>query len=81
MAVRFLGWEDTLEKKMAATPVFLPGESHGWRSLVSYRPQGRKESDTTEQFNFHFFSYEEKLCILFTPYNVPLQWFKLYPKG
>jgi len=30
------------------TPVFLPGESHGWRSLAGYSPWGRKESDTTE---------------------------------
>ena len=30
------------------TPVFLPGESHGQRSLVSYSPRGRKESDTSE---------------------------------
>ena len=30
------------------TPVFLPGESHGRRSLVGYSPQGREESDTTE---------------------------------
>ena len=30
------------------TPVFLPGESHGQRSLAGYSPQGRKESDTTE---------------------------------
>ena len=29
-------------------PVFLPGESHGQRSLVGYSPWGRKESDTTE---------------------------------
>ena len=29
----------------------LPGESHGWRSLVVYSPRGRKESDTTEQLN------------------------------
>ena len=28
--------------------VLLPGESHGWRSLVSYSPWGFKESDTTE---------------------------------
>ena len=27
------------------TPVFLPGESHGQRSLAGYRPWGRKESD------------------------------------
>ena len=30
------------------TPVFLPGESHGQRSLVGYSPWSRKESDTTE---------------------------------
>ena len=30
------------------TPVFLPGESNGQRSLVDYSPQGRKESNTTE---------------------------------
>ena len=28
------------------TPVFLPGESHGQRSLVGYGAWGRKESDT-----------------------------------
>ena len=31
------------------TPVFLPGESHGQRSLAGYSPWGRKESDTTER--------------------------------
>ena len=36
-------------RKWQPTPVFLPGESHGWRSLVDYSPKGRKESDTTEQ--------------------------------
>ena len=30
------------------TPVFLPGESHGQRSLVGYSPEGHKESDMTE---------------------------------
>ena len=48
MWVRSLGWEDPLEEGMAPTPVFLPGESHGQRSLAGYSPQGRKESDTTE---------------------------------
>ena len=38
--------------------VCLPGESHGWKSLVGYRPRGRKDSDTTERLHFHFiFSY------------------------
>ena len=31
------------------TPVFLPGEFHGRRSLVSYSPWGGEESDTTER--------------------------------
>ena len=30
------------------TPVLLPGESHGQRSLMGYSPWGHKESDTTE---------------------------------
>ena len=33
---------------MAPTPVFLPGEFHGQRSLAGYSPQGLKESDMTE---------------------------------
>ena len=31
-----------------STLVFLPGESHGQRSLAGYNPKGCKESDTTE---------------------------------
>ena len=30
------------------TPVFLPGQSHGQKSLVGYSPWDCKESDTTE---------------------------------
>ena len=33
------------------TPVFLPGESHGQRSLAGYSPWGHKESDRTERLN------------------------------
>ena len=29
-------------------PVFLPGESHGQKSLVGYNPWGRKESNKAE---------------------------------
>ena len=35
-------------KKWQPTPVFLPGESQGQRSLVGCRLWGRTESDTTE---------------------------------
>ena len=41
--------EDPLEEEMVTHPVFLPGESHGQRSLVGYSSQGHKESDMTEQ--------------------------------
>ena len=41
-------------RKWQPTPVFLPGESHGQRSLVSYSPWGRKESDMTERLHFPF---------------------------
>ena len=30
------------------TPVFLPGESHGWKSLVGYGPYNHKELVMTE---------------------------------
>ena len=36
-----------MEEAMA-TPVFLPGEPYGQRSLAGYSAQGHKESDTTE---------------------------------
>ena len=36
-------------RKWQPTPVFLPGELHGQKSLAGYSPWGRKELDTTEQ--------------------------------
>ena len=35
-------------RKWQPTPVFLPGKSHGQRSLAGCNPWGHKESDTTE---------------------------------
>ena len=37
-----------LERSWLPTLVFLPGESHGLRSLVGYSPQDHKELDTIE---------------------------------
>ena len=52
-------------RKWQPTPVFLPGESHGRRSLVGYSPRDRNESDTTERLHFHF-------TVFFTsPYHQP----------
>ena len=46
--VQSLGREDSLEKEWQTTPVFLPGESQGQRSLLGYSLWGCKESDMTE---------------------------------
>ena len=40
----FMHWR----RKWQPTPVFLPGESQGWGSLVGGRLWGRTELDTTE---------------------------------
>ena len=40
--VQSLGWEDPLVRGMATHSIFLPGKSHGQRSLVGYSPWGRK---------------------------------------
>ena len=40
----FMHWR----RKWQPTPVFLPGESQGWQSLVGCRLWGRTESDTTD---------------------------------
>ena len=51
---------NTWRRKWQPTPVFLPGESHGQRSLAGYSPWGRKKSDTTERLTQ--FSEVNKLC-------------------
>ena len=47
--VWFLGTENPWRQKQQPTPVFLPRESYGQRSLAGYSPWGCKESATTEQ--------------------------------
>ena len=49
MLVQSLGHKDSQRRKWQPTSVFLPGESHGQRSLVGYSPQGCKELDMTER--------------------------------
>ena len=63
--VQSLGWEDLLEKEMQPTPVFLPGESHRWRSVVGYSPWGRKESDVTEQASHThlYYVYQPRISV------------------
>ena len=49
--VQSLGWKNPPGVGHGGSPVFLPGEFHGQRSLVGYSPQGWKEVDTTEQLS------------------------------
>ena len=46
--IRDAGWEDPQGRAWQATAVFLPGVSHGQRSLVGYSPWRLKELDTPE---------------------------------
>ena len=48
---RFDSWvkKTPWSRNWQPTPVFLPGESHGQRSLGGYSPWGRRESNTTER--------------------------------
>ena len=71
--VRSLHLEDLLQEGMATTPIFLPGESHGERSLVGYSPQGCKESDMTETTDLSGTQYMGE-----TPHPFP-KWLKLSP--
>ena len=38
-------------RKWHPTPIFLPGESHGWRSLVGCSPRSHKELDATDRLS------------------------------
>ena len=53
--VRSLGQEDPQRRKWQPTPVFLPGESHGRRSLVGYSPRVAKSQTRLSDFTFTFF--------------------------
>ena len=44
MRVPSLRWEDPWRRAWHPTSVFLPGESHGQRSLVGNGPEGLKET-------------------------------------
>ena len=59
-------WIGTIlwRRKWQPTPVFLPGESHGQRSLVGDSPWGHKESDTAEQLTLSHFTFT--ICVSFT---------------
>ena len=51
-ALQGTGVQSLGQRAWLPTPVFLPGESHGQRSLLGYTPRGIKESNTTEHSYF-----------------------------
>ena len=58
-----LRWEDLLEKGIP-TPLFLPGEFHGQRSLTGYSPWGCKELYKTELLTLIHFQDNDKATFL-----------------
>ena len=69
-------WVGTIpwRREWPPTPVFLPGESHGQRSLAGYSPWGRKQWDMTEllSLNIHIWRLEvtdgsDISCLLLRP--------------
>ena len=55
-------------RKWQPTPVFMPRESHGQRSLAGYSPWGHKKSDTTERLILFYFYFVQ---ITFVPHSSP----------
>ena len=57
MRHRFDPWIGKIpwKREWQPTPVFLPGEFHGQRSLAGYSPWSYKEKDTTEQLTLSLF--------------------------
>ena len=45
-------WKIPWRRLWLPTPVFLPGEFYGQRSMVGYSPWDHKESDMTKQVTF-----------------------------
>ena len=54
------GWGRSPERAWHPTPVFLPRESCGQRSLVGRCPQGRTESDMTEATQHAYMHWRRK---------------------
>ena len=73
--VRKIPWR----RKWQPTPVFLPGESHGQRSLAGYSPQSCNELDMIERlttvldgFTTEIFCRWQLVCAHFTGQNMTL---------
>ena len=67
------------------TPLFLPGEHHGQRSLVGYSPWGHKELDITERLTHFKVPILILVFLLFVPHLKlllpPCESFKVIQEG
>ena len=68
LSFKFDPWVEKIHwrRKWQPTPVFLPGESHGQRSLAGYSPWGHKKSDTTEATYTHWSTTRNILIVSIT---------------
>ena len=68
-----LRFSNVVRRKWQSTPVFLPGKSHGQRSLVGYSPWGCKVSDLAECVHAHTHKWLMILITLSCTFVFPLQ--------
>ena len=62
-----LGQEDPWRREWQPTPVFLPGEFHGWRSLAGYSPWGSQSviySLVTNTFSVYVFIWLHQVWVV-----------------
>ena len=80
---RFHPWVGKIPWRRARQPaaVFLPGESHGQRSLAGYRPWGHTELDTAEVISMHTCPLSYLFFILFMGNNAGINLKRLFFKS
>ena len=54
--VPYMGWITPWKRKWQPTPVFLPGDFHGQRSLVGYSPWGHKVLEMTGWWALYWYN-------------------------
>ena len=72
-----VGCHCLLPRAWQPTPIFLPGEAYGQRSLEGYGPWGCRKSDVTEQLILSLFTFTfhelKRFCTPYTTYSMSLR--------
>ena len=66
-----------LEQEMAIHPVFLPGKSHGQKTLECYSPKGHQESNTTKCLSMHVCTHSDYIYLLLDSLQVMFRMFSI----